>query len=163
MDSKYYFNNTYAQSQAPTEIKDESLDNFISHRSNILNSKLEILLKEIQARLAVKNRNTISVGNDIEKVKDIMHELSPKAFYINNSTEKDEFHKLKHTSLELEKEKRDQEVSCWNDVVPVMRDLLNTWEAHQQSSARAQLLKSDGLEEIVDKAYSGDGGQPLDQ
>lgn len=163
MDSKYYISNTYAQPQAPTEIKDESLDKFISQRSSILNSKLEILVQEIQARLAIKNKNSSSVDHDIEKVKDIMHELSPKANYINDSAEKDEFNKLKHTSLELEKERRDQDVSCWNDVVPVMRDLLNTWEAHQQSSARAQLLKKDGLEEIVDKTYSGDGGQPLDQ
>ena len=163
MDSKYYFNNTYAQvqTQPPSEIKDESLDKFISHRSSILNSKLEILLKEVQARLAVKHRNTISVDNDIEKVKDIMHELSPKAFYINNSTEKDEFHKLKHKSLELEKERRDQEVSCWNDVVPVMRDLLNTWEAHQQSSARAQLLKSKGLEKLIEDSYSDDECQEM--
>lgn len=161
MDSKYYFNNTYAQ--APSEIKDESLDKFISHRSSILNSKLEILVKEIQARLAVKNKNTSSVEHDIEKVKDIMHDLSPKGYYINDSTEKDEFHKLKHTSLELEKEKRDHDVSCWNDVVPVMRDLLNTWEAHQQSSARAQLLKSNGLEKIIEETYSEDGGQLLDQ
>jgi len=155
MDSKYYLNNALPA----TEIKDESLDKFISQRSRILNSKLEILVKEIQARLAVKDRNTHSVGNDIERVNDTMLKLSSKAFYINDSTEKNEFNNLKHKLLELEKEKRDQETSCWNDVVPVMRDLLNTWEAHQQSYARAQLLKSKGLERIVEETYSGDQDQ----
>ena len=157
MDSKYYINNTYAKAHA--EIKDESLDKFISQRSSILNSKLEILLQEIQARLTIKNKNSSSVDHDLDKVKYLMHRLSPKANYIGDSSEKDEFNKLKHTSLELEKEKRDQEVSCWNDIVPVMRDLLNTWEAHQQSSARAQLLKHKGIEEIVNETYSGYGGQ----
>ena len=163
MDAKYYFNNTYAQPQTPSEIKDESIDEFIGQRSRILNSKLEILIQEIQARLAIKNKNSGSLDHDIEKVEDMMHELSPKAHYTNDSAEKDEFNNLKHTSLELEKEKRDQEVSCWNDVVPVMRDLLNTWEAHQQSGARAQLLKSKGLEKIVEESYPDDKSLEADQ
>ena len=163
MDSKYYINNTHAQSLSPTEIKDESLDRFISQRSSILSSKLEILKQEILARFAIKKKNLNKIREDVEKINDNMQKLSPKAFYIIDSAEKNEFHKLNHKSLDMEKEKRDQTASCWNDVVPVMRDLLNTWEAHQQSSARAQLLKSDGLEETIDKTYSGDGGQPLNQ
>lgn len=163
MDSKYYINNAYVQSQAPTEIKDESLDKFISQRSSILSSKLEILKHEILTRFEIKKRNLNQIKEDVERINENMQKLSRKAHYINDSAEKNEFHKLKHTSLELEKEKRDQDSSCWNDVVPVMRDLLNTWEAHQQSSARAQLLKNKGIEEVVDENYSGDGGQPIVQ
>jgi flagellin-specific chaperone FliS len=161
MDSISYIDNIYTQPQTQLELKDESLDAFISQRSGILNSKLEIFMQEIQARLAIKNKNIGGVDHDMEKVKDIINELSPRAHYINDSTEKDEFHKMKHTFLELGKEKRDQDTSCWNDIVPVIRDLLNTWEAHQQSSARAQLLANNGIEAIVNEAYSG--GQPVIQ
>ncbi len=163
MDSKYYVNNTYPQSQVPAEIRDESLDRFISQRSSILRSKLEILKQEVLARFAIKKKNLDRIREDVEKINDNMQKLSAKAFYIIDSAEKNEFHKLNHKSLDMEKEKRDQTASCWNDVVPVMRDLLNTWEAHQQSSARAQLLKNNGLEEVIDENYLGDGGQPLEQ
>jgi hypothetical protein len=163
MDSKYYVNHTVAQSQTSPELKDESLDKFISQRSSILSSKLEVLMHEILARFAIKKKSLNKISEDVEKINDTLQDLSPKAFYIADSAEKDEFHKLRHKSLDLEKEKRDHDSSCWNDVVPVVRDLLNTWEAHQQSSARAQLLKSNGLKAIVNETYPDDGGQLTSQ
>jgi len=159
MDSEYYTKNNHAKSQSLTEIKDESLDEFISQRSSILSSKLEILKQEMLARFAIKKKNLNKIREDVDKINDNMQKLSAKAFYIVDSAEKNEFHKLHNKSLDMEKEKRDQAASCWNDVVPVMRDLLNTWEAHQQSSARAQLLKNNGLEEVIDENHLGDGGQ----
>ena len=136
------------------EIRDEEIDKFISQRSNILNSKLQVLFQEIMARLAIKNKNLIKVNDDLNLIKDKMQKLSPQAHYVNDSVEKEEFHKLNHTSFELEKEKREQDVSCWNDVTRVIHELLNTWEAHQQSAARARLMQSGGLDKIIASTYN---------
>jgi len=151
MNTKYY--KTYS-SPEPAEFKDESLDKFISQRSGILSSKLEVLLQEIQARLAIRNKNIAGVDDDLNKVKEIMQALSPRAHYFGDTPEKEEFHKVRENSFELEKERRDQDVSCWNDVVKVMQELMNTWEAHEQTVARAKLMKSGGLGKILDDTYS---------
>ena len=59
-------------------------------------------------------------------------------YHLRDHREKEPFYKQ---MFELEKEKRDQDVTCWNDVVMVMRDFLTTWEAHEQARARARLLE----------------------
>lgn len=147
-DYKTYANPDFA------DFKDESLDKFISQRSGILNSKLEVLLQEIQTRLAIRNKNISGVDNDLNKIREIMEGLGPRAHYLGDNPEKEAFHKIRKNSFELEKERREQDVSCWNDVVKVMQELMNTWEAHEQAIARAKLMKSGGLEKILEGTYS---------
>jgi len=146
MNSKY---NEYNENAV-----DKSLDDFVHQRSRILNSKLEVLLQEIWTRLAIKNRNIDRINSDSEKLNEIMNGLGKRVYYLGNTPEKDAFQKFKRSAFDLERERREQDVSCWNDVVKVMQELMNTWEAHQQSAARARLMKSGGLEKILEKTYS---------
>jgi hypothetical protein len=134
--------------------KDESLDRFIGQRGRILNSKLEVLMQEIWARLAIRNQNIGRLNDDLDKAREAMDALSPRAHYFGDTPEKDAFHRLRESRFELERERREQDVSCWNDVVRVMEELMNTWEAHQQTSARAELMKSGGLEKLLEETYT---------
>ena len=144
MSPQYYQSNL-----SLPEIKDESLDEFVGQRSKILKSKLDVLIQEILIRLGIKSNNFNKLETDLSKVHCEMSELSKRAYFHGDTTGKEEFEQLRQTELELEKEKRDQNVSCWNDVVKVMHEVLNTWEAHQQSAARAKLLSNQGIDNLL--------------
>jgi hypothetical protein len=57
-------------------------------------------------------------------------------------------HQEKRALYELlfkaKQEERLQDVECWRDIVLVMRDFLNTWDAHEQMQARAIFLDHAG-------------------
>lgn len=147
MSPKYY--QSYFSKPEQTEIKDESLDEFVGQRSRILKSKLDVLMREIQIRLGIKSHNTGKLESDLSKVRSQLRALSDRAYSHGDTSEREEFGQLRQIRLELEKEQREQDVSCWNDVVKVMHEVLNTWEAHQQSAARAKLLNSQGIDGIL--------------
>ena len=117
--------------------------------SRILKSKLDVLMQEIWIRLGIKGNNFQKLDTDLSKVHCEMSELSKRAYFHGDTSGKEDFQQLRQTELELEKEKRDQDVSCWNDVVKVMHEVLNTWEAHQQSMARAKLLSNQGIDNLL--------------
>ena len=147
MSTAYY--QSYFSKPAITEVKDESLDEFVGQRSKILKSKLDVLIQEILIRLGIKSNNIQKLETDLSRVHCEMSEFSNRACFHGDTTGKEEFEQLRQTELELEKEKRDQDVSCWSDVVKVMHEVLNTWEAHQQSTARAKLLSNQGIDNLL--------------
>ncbi|MDD5598590.1 MAG: hypothetical protein PHV82_11650 [Victivallaceae bacterium] len=149
MSPAYY--QSYFSNPIISEVKDESLDEFVSQRSKILKSKLDVLIQEILIRLGIKSNNLQKLETDLSKVHSEMSGLSSRAYFHGDTTGKEEFQQLRQTELELEKEKREQDVSCWNDVVKVMHEVLNTWEAHQQSAARARLLNHQGIDSLLEE------------
>ena len=72
-----------------------------------------------------------------------------KDTFITKSVEGHENHQLNTARSDskcfdqLEKEKREQEVSCWNAVVKLMRDFLEAYEAYEQAKAKSMLLAGD--------------------
>ncbi len=135
----------YGALQSPTQTveddPDSSLDLFIHLRPKILKSKLEVLASEIRGRLSIRERNLDRIDSDRENLSSLIGEISKMAGYgVRQHSEKD---RLYQKMFDLESERRDQDVSCWKDVVDVMRDFLTTWEAHEQTKARAMLLNDD--------------------
>ncbi len=128
----------YAQS--PTPEVDASLDRFIHQRSRILRTKLEILAAEIMERLRLRRRNQQRIGHQRETVETMLGYLAGLSHY--HGKESREKGALYQATFDLDREARDQDVDCWRDVVGVMRDFLGAWEAHEQTEARAVLLRS---------------------
>ena len=149
MSPKYY--QSYFSKPENTELKDNSLDEFVGQRSKILKSKLDVLLQEIWIRLGIKSQNLNKLDNDLSKVRSQLSDLSNRSYFHGDTSEREEFQQLRQIRLEMEKEQREQDVSCWNDIVKVMHEVLNTWEAHQQSAARAKLLNSQGIDSILNE------------
>ncbi len=153
MSPKYY--QSYFSKLENTELKDNSLDEFVGQRSKILKSKLDVLLQEIWVRLGIKSQNLNKLDNDLSKVRSQLSDLSNRAYFHGDTGEREEFQQLRQIRFEMEKEQREQDVSCWNDIVKVMHEVLNTWEAHQQSAARAKLLNSQGIDSILNELEAG--------
>ncbi len=140
------------------EEKDDSLDDFIHQRSKILKSILGMLLLEVKARLGLRRNNLRHIEDEEGRLEDLVGGM--RTLWNSGAlhyTDRDSFLKLQDMSVALRKERREQDLSCWNDVTDVMNNhFISRWEAHQQSTARAKLMKSGGtggLEKIIEGEF----------
>jgi hypothetical protein len=125
------------ENRAPTSIADaaEPLDNLLHSKSRILSSKLEVLASEIFARLTIWERNLGRIGSDKDKVEELLDQFTRLARY--NLRDQRDTTRLHDSALRLENQRREEDIQCWRDVVLVMRDFLETWEAHEQAKNRS--------------------------
>jgi hypothetical protein len=142
MDSHAYLPQTAFESPQPQESDSLALDHLLHSKSRILSSKLEVLASEIYARLTMWNRNLARIDDDKAKVEDLLSQFTRLARY--HLRDQQDVSRLRDSTLQLEAQRRDQDVQCWRDVVLVMRDFLETWEAHEQAKNRSIFLNHAG-------------------
>ncbi len=58
--------------------------------------------------------------------------------------EPNETARLRESSLQLDSQRRQEDIQCWRDVVLVMRDFLEAWEVHEQAKSRAIFINHAG-------------------
>src|SRR5512136_1398060 len=142
MDSHAYLSPGTVDSPQPQEPDSLALDHLLHSKSRILSSKLEVLASEIYARLTMWNRNLARIDDDKSKVEDLLSQFTRLARY--HLREQQDVGRLRDSTLQLEAQRRDQDVQCWRDVVMVMRDFLETWEAHEQARNRSIFINHVG-------------------
>jgi len=126
----------------PPDAAAHSLDDLILQQSAILAHKLDIPGAEIWWRLHVSSRNLTALADDRDHVQDLLDRLHVAANY--HLREHQEKGVLYRKLFELETEQRSERVECWRDVVMVMRDFLEVWEAHEQARAKAIFIQNVG-------------------
>ncbi len=126
----------------PQEFDSSALDHLLHSKSRILRSKLEVLASEIYARLTLWNRNLSRIDDDKAKVEGLLQQFTRLARY--HLREEHDAGRLRDSALQLEVQRRDEDIECWRDVVMVMRDFLNTWEVHEQAKSRSIFLNNAG-------------------
>ena len=133
----------------PHESESLALDNFLHSRSRILRSKLEVIASEIFARLTMWNQNLGRIDQDKARVEELLNQFTRLARY--RLRDQQDVGRLRDSALQLEAQRRDEDVQCWRDLVLVMRDFLSAWEAHEQAKNRAVFLNHAGsrLEESL--------------
>ncbi len=119
-----------------------ALDHLLHFKSRILRSKLEVLASEIYARLTMWNRNLGRIDDEKTKVEEQLQQFTRLARY--HLRDQQDVGRLRDSALQLETQRRDEDVQCWRDVVMVMRDFLEAWEAHEQARNRAIFLQHAG-------------------
>lgn len=126
----------------PTSDSLSSIDSLLNQKSHILRVKLEVLAAEIFVRFHLRGENLERISEDQNKAREMLDMLARAADYgWRDHGDKKFFYELQ---FGLEKQKREQEVECWRDIVLVMRDFLEVWEAHEQAKARSVFLKDAG-------------------
>jgi len=127
----------------PTNGSKTALDQLLGGKSRILRTKLDVLALEMKERLRIWDRNLERIDHDKERVTELAQRISRLAnYHFRDHREKSE---LSEQLVDLETERRSQDVECWRDIVMVMRDFLAVWEAHEQAKARAIFLDHAGL------------------
>ena len=119
-----------------------ALDQLLNSKSRILKTKLEVLTAEVLQRLNIRDVNITRIGHDQNLLSEITQVLSRQANY--GQREHKEKTPLYGKGFDLERERRAQDAECWRDIVMVMRDFLNIWEAHEQAKSRAIFLNHVG-------------------
>jgi len=121
---------------------DDALDDLINQKTRILNTKLEVLVLEIVERLRLRSHNIERLDTDGYRATLMLSKLSTQAdYHVRDHGDKRVFYEL---IFNLERERREEDVECWRDIVNVMRDLLGVWEAHEQAKAKAIFLQYAG-------------------
>src|SRR6266404_7423590 len=130
---------SHTANQIPThEAPDESLDLLLNLKSRILRSKLEVLASEIYTRLNLADRNLGRINDEKARVQEMIIKFTRLANY-HLREHKDQNLLYQHI-FDLETQRRSEDVECWRDIVMVMRDFLEVWDAHEQAKARAIFL-----------------------
>jgi hypothetical protein len=130
----------YDSQPGPAEETGSSLESFVHTRTQILNTKLEVLAAEIYLRLHIRTGNLERIADEKLRVGYLLTDLTRRANYlVREHREKAPFYQQ---WFDLEKERRTEDVECWRDVVMVMRDFLMAWEAHEQAKAKAIFLQT---------------------
>ena len=142
MDPQIYLSQTTLDPPQPQESDSLALDHLLHSKSRILRSKLEVLASEIYARLTMWNRNLARIDDDKAKVEDLLNQFTRLARY--HLRDQQDVGRLRDSTLQLEAQRRDEDVQCWRDVVMVMRDFLESWEAHEQAKNRSIFLNHAG-------------------
>jgi len=88
------------------------------------------------------DRNLDRIGSDKEQVEALLSQSTRLArYHLRDQREVTRFH---DSTLRLESQRRDEDIQCWRDVVLVMRDFLDTWEAHAQAKSRSIFINHAG-------------------
>ena len=134
----------HATNPAPlsTAAAAEPLDNLLHSKSRLLRSKLEVLASEIYTRLTMWERNLARIDGDKQKVEQLLQQFTRLARY--HLRDQNDVTRLHDSNLRLEAQRRDEDSQCWRDVVMVMRDFLETWEAHEQARNRSIFINHVG-------------------
>ena len=119
-----------------------ALDHLLHSKSRILRTKLEVFASEIQARFAMWDRNLDRIGGEKEHVEALLNQSTRLVRY--HLREPNEVTRLRESSLQLDSQRRQEDIQCWRDVVLVMRDFLDTWEAHEQAKSRSIFINHAG-------------------
>jgi hypothetical protein len=143
-DTDYWTTTNYAE---PSNADDDAtgnddLENLIGLKSHILKTKLEVLATEIAQRWFLRQQNQTLIRDEDERVNQEQARLSRQVNY--QLREPRDLAAFQQQRFRLDQEQRDQETACWKDIVPVLRDFLEVWEAHEQAKARAMFLNHAG-------------------
>ena len=133
----------------PYDQPDASLDLLLNLKSRILRSKLEVLASEIYTRLNLADRNLGRINEEKARVQEMIIKFTRLANY-HLREHKDQNLLYQHL-FDLETQRRSEDVECWRDIVMVMRDFLEVWDAHEQAKAKAIFFNHAGprLEEYM--------------
>lgn len=118
------------------------LDLILNQRADLLRTKLSVLTNELCDRVRLREQNLERLAGERERVESDLCRVARLARYdLREPRDLGPFHQQR---AQLDAELRRQGVDCWQDVVPVIRDFLEVWEALEQARARAIFLNDAG-------------------
>ena len=126
---------------AELEQDDNSLDVLLSQRSGILSTKLDVFMIELLERMNLRTKNLDRIDHDECSVRNLISDFhQTTGGYAQDGKER---FGLYRQLLDIEKERRDQDVECWRDLVTVMRDVLSAWEESESSKSKMRMLQDE--------------------
>ncbi len=100
------------------EQKGDGIDDLFQDRLGLIRSKIELILLQLEERKRISEEILYQMERDSCKVQNLIFEMGPLAYDINR-----ERLSLEQTKLDLENQKRREEVGCFRDTGLLNQDL----------------------------------------
>ncbi|MFA6286045.1 MAG: hypothetical protein WC661_01575 [Opitutaceae bacterium] len=136
----------FANPQPTPDDGSRAVDALIHERPRILRIKLAVLATQIQERLSVRANNLAKIERSLVEASARLADLEEARFHRVTPVIIPEVFWMERQA-QLDTEVRSADVECWRDVSSVMGEFLTTWEALEQSQARANFLRDQSLED----------------
>ena len=120
------------------ELSTHSLDQLLGQKADLLRTKLNVLGAELRDRFRLREQNLSGLAGESERLDADVERVSRLVRY--DLREPRDLSPFVQQRAQLDRELRRQTTACWTDIVPVVRDFLDVWEALEQSRARSSFL-----------------------
>jgi|ERR1043166_3358778 hypothetical protein len=128
--------------EAPADRAGPNIEQLFNERTQILKTKLEVFASEILDRLRIRQQNLAAIDSAFERVGQLTADVTRQADYLLR--DRRDIFSVQQLGFDLERQKREEDVSCWRDTADVMKDFLEVWEALAQARARSVFLSRYG-------------------
>ena len=129
---------TYSFAPASTH----GLDQLLGQKAVLLRTKLNVFGAELRDRFRLRERNLGRIHEEREQVEADQSRVTRLVGY--DLREPRDLSPFQQQLAQLDQERRRQAVDCWANIVPVVRDFLDVWEALGQARTRALFLNHAG-------------------
>lgn len=131
---RVYMESTYC----PEPLSTHSLDQLLGQKAAVLRTKLNVFGAELRDRFRLREQNLSALASERDQLDADVERVSRLVRY--DLREPRDLSPFVQQRAQLYQELRRQTVTCWTDLVPVVRDLLEVWEALEQSRSRSHFL-----------------------
>ena len=121
--------------------KNDIIDTIFSDKLELIKGKINDLLKLIDERLQVKALVLSNLEDEILRAKNIILEKSPRSAY-NLSVIDPICRDLEKEIFQLEKTKIEEEITAWNNVLLLKRDIIDLENELANSTKRKNLIEN---------------------
>jgi hypothetical protein len=139
----YVWGNIYERKTNPG-LSGDGIDDLFKDRLGLIRSKIELILLLLDGRKRINREVTYQIERDSCNVQSLIFEMGPLAYHINR-----ERLSLEQTKLDLQNQKRREEVSYFKDTGLLNQDLKDTLIQYlgevQKNSILTGEVKNDSL------------------
>ena len=119
----------------------DGIDELFRDRLGLIRSKIELILLQLEERKRISQEVMYQMETDSCKVQNLIFEMGPLAYHMNR-----ERISLEQTKLDLENQKRREQVSYFRDTGMLNRDLKETLIEYLNEVQKTKLIETEGEE-----------------
>lgn len=113
----------------------------LNQKTDRLQTKLDVLVLFLHERLRIRDQSMESLDADAKGIRELL-----TAFEVRRDEGRMDASSLESTlisqGLSVERERRSQEVTCWQDLFRLMQQMLQIWESTQEAKSKERMVRS---------------------
>lgn len=113
----------------------------MSERADRLKTKLDVLVVFLHERLRLREDAMQSLENDERNIRSLLVAFENQRYHGKIEASGLEA-SLINQGLSIERERRTQENACWQDLVGLMQQMLEVWEASDEARSKEEMMKN---------------------
>jgi len=112
----------------------------MSERADRLQSKLDVLVVFLHERLRLRKESLESLDEDERNIGSLLTAFEDRRKDGRIEASGLESSLIGH-QLSAQRERRSQETACWSDLLRLMQQILQVWEASEEAKSRQSVIK----------------------